>query len=561
MHTSKTSIQILANILRQNDLDRVVFSPGSRNAPLVIELCNSDFFDTISLPDERCAAFFAMGQAQWTRKPSIICCTSGTASLNYAPAIAEAYYQGIPLLVLTADRPQEWIDHGEGQSIRQQDIYHNYIKGSYQLPQNVSNDQQQWYCNRLINEAINLANEGKKGPVHINIPFSEPLYETCSDITINTRKIDRISKQNSIGTDDLKELNSKWKSSQKRMILCGLLPPTDGLNSILSNMAANGNTAIVIENTSNLQDRAFNPCIDRSLTLIKNDQIDEFVPDVLISIGGAIVSKRLKALFREHPPKEHWHIGNSVNAQDMFQCLTKDIQASPSHVLSELSNENQELNSGFGHKWLGLFHQSAIKHQEYLEQVSFSDLKAYEIVLDSIPEGSHIHMSNSTGVRYVQLFNTIQGAKYFCNRGTSGIDGSTSTALGSTYVCGKNTVLLTGDLSFFYDSNAFWNTPVKENFKVIIFNNSGGNIFRIINGPSETDQLESFFETRHNLNAKPVAELYGLKYSAAHDQNELEEKLFEFFSSENTTCEILEIFTDSELSPKALKSYFDYLKY
>ncbi len=560
MHSSKTSIQILANILQQNDLDQVVFSPGSRNAPLVIEFCNSDFFNAISLPDERCAAFFAMGQAQWTRQASIICCTSGTASLNYAPAIAEAYYQGIPLLVLTADRPQEWIDHGEGQSIRQQNIYENYIKGSYQLPQDISNDQQQWYCNRLINEAINLAHDQKKGPVHINIPFSEPLYETESKVHINTRKIDRIAENNGLNESDLTALKAQWNSSQKKMILCGQLPPVDGLNNILADIASDGNTAIVIENTSNLQDKNFNPCIDRSLALIKHDQVKDFIPDILISIGGAIVSKKLKALFREHPPKEHWHVGHSVNAQDMFQCLTKDIQVDPKQLLAQLSDK-QALNSGFGHKWLGLFHQSAIKHEEYLQQAPFSDLKAYEIVLDCIPEGNQIHMSNSTGVRYVQLFNTIRGANYFCNRGTSGIDGSTSTALGSAYSSRKKTVLLTGDLSFFYDSNAFWNTPVRENFKVVIFNNSGGNIFRIIDGPSKTDQLESFFETRHNLTAEPIAELYGLKYSSAKDEKSLENQLQSFFAPDNTTCEILEVFTDSEISPKALKSYFDYLKY
>ncbi len=556
MHTVKESVQILASILEQNEVTDIVFSPGSRNAPLVIELVQNPKFNCISLPDERCAGFFALGIAQWKQKPVAICCTSGSASLNYAPAIAEAYYQNVPLLVLTADRPREWIDHGEGQSIRQNNVFANYIKGSYNLPQDIQRDQERWFCNRLINEAYNLATTPELGPVHINMPFNEPLYDTTEAAIKEQRIIRRHQNRATIEGEELEEVLAIWKSHHKRMILCGQMAERAGLQACLENIASHPSTAVVVESTANLHSKQFNACIDRSLAAIPPQKNEEYVPEVLITIGGAIVSKKLKMMFRKHGVKHHWHISENGQAQDMFQSLNRVIECSAVEFISELAQHLPTENDGFGQKWMGLYHKSAIYHEDYLRDVAFSDLAAYACVLDYIQDGSVVHMANSTAVRYVQLFPQIRGAKYFCNRGTSGIDGSTSTALGSRYASGKSTILLTGDMSFFYDSNAFWNAPVKDNFKVVLFNNGGGGIFRIIEGPSSTKNLEKFFETQHKLDAEHIAALYGLDYHKARNMAELDSICQDFFNPTNNTSGILEIITPRDINPEVLKAYF-----
>jgi len=558
--SAKKSVKIIAAILKQNGVKNIIFSPGSRNAPLVIQFCEDEFFDTTAVPDERCAAFIAMGNAQWLKQPTVICCTSGTASLNYAPAIAEAYYQGIPLIVLTADRPREWIDHGEGQSIRQNNIYHNYIKGSYDLPQDINNQQQSWYCNRLCNEAYNLSMQGKKGPVHINIPFSEPLYETTKEPIPQQRHLTVLETEQRLSFKMEKDILKLWNSYDKKMILCGQMAPQDGINHILGALAERPDIAIVSESLANIDGKKVNHHIDRSITLVNDSNIEVYRPDILITMGSAIVSKKIKQLFRDNPPKEHWHIDPSGEFQDMFKCLTKIIPLETSVFLDFIDKQTESQINDFGAKWQGLFHLTGIHHESFLAQAPYSDLKAYEIVMDTIPENTNIHLANSTAVRYAQFFPIINGAKYFCNRGTSGIDGSTSTAIGSLNASKRPTVLLTGDISFFYDSNAFWNTLDKTGLKIVIFNNSGGGIFRIINGPSKTQQLEEYFETQHTLKADKIAEMYGLNYQSVNALDILENSVYNFFDPEDQTPAILEIFTDPTVNPVVLEDYFKFLK-
>ena len=558
MFSEKRSVQILASVLAEKGICDVVFSPGSRNAPFVIQMAENPSFETQSIPDERCAAFYAMGMAQWKRKPVVICCTSGSAALNYAPAIAEAYYQGIPLIVLTADRPNEWIDHGEGQSIRQRSVFQNFIKGSFELPQHETGNSE-WYTNRIANESINLSMHEKAGPVHINVPFDEPLYGTTTETVENPRIISQLSPEYSLSEADIDALSSTWSNTGKKLIICGLNHPNHALQNVLNKLSHDASVAILSETTSNVFGQKIYSNIDRILAGIEEESIGTYIPELLVTVGGPIVSKKIKALLRHHSISEHWHIDPSYHHQDVFKQLTKSIIAQPADVLNKFEINTTVQDNAYGNRWQKKHWETKLAHEKAMEHLAFSDLSIYRDVLDFIPDDSVIHMANSTAVRYTQLFDPLTSAAYFCNRGTSGIDGSTSTAIGSANVNNRKTILLSGDTSFIYDSNAFWNTKAKH-FKSIVVNNNGGGIFRIIDGPETTGKVDDYFEVQHGCSVKSIAEMYGIPYYSASNQQELDTVLPTFFNFDSETNGILEIFSDSTINPIELKQYFRHLK-
>ena len=272
MLSNKPHIRNLVEICALKGIDQVIISPGSRNAPLVISFGEHSHFDCISIPDERVAGFFALGIAQQTRKPVIITCTSGTASLNFAPAIAEAFYQKIPLLILTADRPVEWIHQGEGQSVAQRNVFANYVKRSYELPQEVRDKDGLWSANRIICEAIDQTTEGSGGPVHINIPFREPLYEKANYKNSPLPKIIETAAFEKVLTQaQLKAFAEVWHQSTKKMLLCGLLPlemkADNKLAPILKQISKDTSVAILPEVTANLLHKRFIHNFDSVLSL------------------------------------------------------------------------------------------------------------------------------------------------------------------------------------------------------------------------------------------------------------------------------------------------------
>ena len=311
--SEKPNVRNLVEICYAKGIRQVVISPGSRNAPLNISFNEHGGFTCLSVPDERVAAFFAMGVSQQTRKPAIITCTSGSAALNYAPAICEAYYQKIPLLIITADRPVEWTDQGNGQTIRQRNVYANYIKKSYDIPQNPKDEQDLWHINRIISEAIDQTmHYGEAGPVHINMSFREPLYGLKDYKDIPLPKVSTVvPTQPTLSSDTLNDLAQVWNNSTKKLILVGMLSPEEkGLNAILGRLIEADNSLVVLsEQTSNLQHPKFCPCIDRCIDSISVDKITDFQPDLLITIGHSVISKKVKFLFREHKAKIGWHIG------------------------------------------------------------------------------------------------------------------------------------------------------------------------------------------------------------------------------------------------------------
>lgn len=557
MSTTKKSVQSLVKICELKGLTNVVLSPGSRNAPLSIEFDNNKNFTPFQITDERVAGFFAMGLAQQSEKASIICCTSGTAVLNYAPAIAEAYYQRIPLIILTADRPVQWIDQGAGQSMRQQNIYHNYILKSFQLPQNISTDEDQWYNDRIINEAINLAHDAVPGPVHINIPLEEPLYET-EDNNHLPKIIRPVQTKRALSQESIELLQEIWDSHPRKLIICGMLPNDPMINQRINELAEDPSLVVLSESHSNVNGKIIFQCIDRLIESISKEKIEEFSPDLLISFGHSIISKKIKALLHSMPIKSHWHIDSINNPNDTFRHLTHHIKMAPVDFLNTFRPRLLDRKSTFQNRYDEREKQSAIAHESFIARAPFSDLKAFSLILPALPSKSMLQMGNSASVRYVQLYKQRKDISYFANRGVSGIEGCTSTACGAAFNFLGTTTLITGDLSFLYDSNGLWHKYVNANLRIIIINNQGGGIFRIIKGPSDTSQLTDYFEAHHDMTGEKNADKFNLEYIAAQNETELAEVLQTFYHP-SSKAKILEVFTPRILNDKVLKDYFKFI--
>jgi len=559
MISEKAGIKNLVEICVQKGIEKIIISPGSRNAPLILAFSKHPGIECLSIVDERSAAFFALGIAQQSQKTVAIACTSGTATLNFAPAIAEAFYQKIPLLVLTADRPVEWIDQADSQTIKQNNIFSNYIKKTFQLPQKITSKDDIWYNDRIISEAINTCQFPDKGPVHINIPFTEPLYEGFEDKIKKLKIIETAFTETKLSEKQIKVLAAKWNKYDKKLILTGLLEPSSKLNQLLANISQDETVAILTETTSNLNYNNFLPCIDRIITTIFDDEKNDFQPELLITLGSQIISKKIKAFLRKNKAIEHWHINPDVLYLDTYQCLTKNIPLTPVEFFSQLTNHIKHRQGEYFKTWKSRDIELDKKHEDFLSACKFSDMKVFETILKAIPENSNLQMGNSTPVRYIQLFKFKKQLTFNCNRGTSGIDGTVSTAAGAAFSSQKLTTLIVGDLGFFYDSNGLWNKYVSKNLKVIIINNGGGGIFRFIDGPSETEELEEFFVAEHNTNAENIAKTFNVNYFKANNQNGLKKALVDFYKPQEKAA-ILEIKTPQKENAIILKNYFKHLK-
>lgn len=558
---AKQSILDLVEIAYKKGVSRVVFSSGSRNAPLVIAFNEHGGFETFSIHDERSAAFFALGIAQQTRETVAIVCTSGSAVLNYSPAIAEAYYQHIPLLVITADRPLEWIDQGEGQTMRQRGIYENFIKDSFEIFQESNHEDELWYNARMFNEAINLTKIAPHGPVHVNIPLREPLYTKNNYSKRGKVKIiNNISPLPELSAETFDNLIEIWNQSKRKMILTGILPHDEKLKDILIELSDDPSVIVLTETTSNIYDERFINNIDRFIMSLNDREEDLYKPDLLLSFGNNIVSKKIKVLLRKWNPKEHWNVDESDSVIDTYKSLTKHIKSELKSFLTGILRHRKSIDSGFKNSYMSKELKVKKRHSEFVESAPWSDFKAYSIINSKLPIGINLQMANSTAVRYAQLMHSRKDILYNSNRGVAGIDGCTSTAVGASVVNGKLTVLVTGDVAFLYDSNALWNKYLTEHLRIIVFNNEGGNIFRFIPGPSKTNQLEEFFEAHHRIKAKGIASTFEINYYNAKNENELNDILPSFFKMQsNDRPAILEVFTPRLENMDILKEYFEYL--
>ncbi len=552
-HTSKVLALLIQKACQFYDIKNVVISPGSRNAPLIIEFTNDAFFNTYSIVDERSAAFFALGMAQQTQKPVLLLCTSGSALLNYYPAVAEAFYSNIPLVIVSADRPKDKIDIADGQTIRQENVFANHSLYNANL---IDDDSHSTDNAHLIEIALSSAMY-KKGPAHINMPFEEPLYNKANSKSIRLPAFNFTQNDVLNNTGKHSKLLEDWQKATSKMILVGVNQPDTELNDVLGLLAHDPSVIVLTETTSNVHHDDFINTIDNLIFSLDDAQLEIFKPDLLLTFGGMVVSKRIKQFLRKHSPQKHYHISEYA-APDTYFCLTAQIKYDPLAILKKLQECRKNIESSYKNIWKNRNKQVEKQHHKFMKTVPFSDLSVFNILIKNLPHKGLLQLANSSVIRYAQLFKLPKGLEIYSNRGTSGIDGSTSTAIGAAVGSKKQTTFITGDLSFFYDSNALWNKYIPSHFRIILINNGGGGIFRILPGPQTTKAFE-YFEAPHNLTAKQLCAMHKLDYTQVADEAGLEKALKTFFNKSEHP-KLLEITTPRTLNDKVLKEYFKILK-
>jgi len=562
LHSNIESVRILTNLLVKKEIRDVILSPGSRNAPLLVSVAREKHLKHHVIVDERSAAFFALGIAQQTDRPVAMICTSGTALLNYAPAVAEAYYQGIPLIVISADRPTEWIDQDDSQTIRQQNALGNFVKGSFQLPTAITTEEERWHTNRLVNEAINLSQNNRKGPVHINIPLREPLYEFPQEFSPSQRIIKTLEATPSLSPETARNLREEFFLCPKVMIIAGILSPDPVLRQHIKLLATLPNVIVLTESVANLSVPRTISTIDRVISTIQPEETATYAPELLITLGGAVISRMIKTFIREHAPLSHWHIDKRQLPPDTYKSMTLHIPMDARTFFNQLQPTEIKANilpSDYAHQWHQKEEKATSKHEKYLKRIPWSDLKAFSVLIPSLPAGSRLQLGNSTPVRYAQLFNYTQIDRTDANRGTSGIDGCLSTAIGAASDFDGITTLIIGDNSFLYDSNALWIKNINPSLRIIVMQNGGGGIFRFLAGPSALEEMEEYFETPHEVNIEQLARNHPFKVYRATDKNSLLAVLPDFYKPDQQPA-ILVIHTPGNINGEILKAYFQALK-
>lgn len=498
--TTKISCAQVAELLYAHGVEKAVLCPGSRNLPLINAFSLHDAIECVSIVDERCAAFYALGVAEITGRPVAIVCTSGTALLNFAPAIAEAYYKKFPLIAVTADRPQAWIDQNDSQTLRQSGALEKIVKGTFVLPLE-ENDEELWHANRLINEAMITALSECRGPVHINVPLSKPLNrlreytheETCRLF----RKITLASCEKVIEKDFMRHAAERVQATSKVMIVAGGMPPSNKISRKLAKIAAMNNVALLCENLSNLHCRDAVLFCDEFLTVGEMDEA--FVPELLITFGDSLVSNRLKAWIRKHSANiEHWHVGTNENIVDTFFCQTTKFKIEPESFFLQLSQHMRlsakSIDSNYRLKMLELRDRVYDINENKLRNDKWGDGSVLYRLVARLPLDVNMQVSNGLAVRLLmRIPRTLKFHRVDCNRGVSGIDGCTSTAIGACPSANHTTVLVSGDMSALYDLGAFaMASRLTRNFKMIILANGGGQIFNQIEKNEDKEIANDF---------------------------------------------------------------------
>ena len=538
-------------ICAAHGIRQVVLSPGSRCAPLTLAFARHPEMEVRTISDERSAAFIALGMAQQLKQPVVLVCTSGSAALNYFPAIAEAFFQQIPLLVLTADRPSEWVDQWDGQTIFQEEVYGKHVKKSFRFPDTFAHPDQVRHAHRISNEAILLSRQFPAGPVHLNIPLREPFYpeeEEIFNFPTHPPVVTLESPEIRLSDASLEKLKTELANFKRILLVPGQQEENPALLAVIEHLVQKQQAVVVADSLSNLQGKGTITLHDHWLG--REELQEALAPDLVISFGKSIISKSLK-LFLRKQDIQHWHIQPDGQAKDTYARLTRILGSEPLAFLTWLATQLPTLESDYAQRWQLLEEQVAAILPKALEEVEFGEYPAVKQVLDALPTNGQLQVANSMSIRYVNFLGR-RTQEICCNRGTSGIDGSNSTAVGASLVSQKPVTLLTGDMAFFYDRNAFWHNYPMPNLRVIVLNNHAGGIFRLIDGPARQPELEEFFETKQSLSASSLASEYGFDYASVMTSEELESALLKFYEP-SLQPKIIEISSSSPRNAEILK--------
>jgi 2-succinyl-5-enolpyruvyl-6-hydroxy-3-cyclohexene-1-carboxylate synthase len=584
MSAFKENVVNVAEICARQNVRNFIISPGSRSAPLTLALVRHPNLTCRTVVDERSAGFIALGLAQQLERPVGLVCTSGTATLNYGPAIAEACYQRIPLLIFTADRPPEWIDQNDGQTIPQRELFGKLCRAHFEMPVDDAHPDARWHAERIISEAIHASLWPAPGPVHINVPLREPLYPN-SEIKYSSspKIISTVPPRGVLGDHDWDELLIAWRASQRRLIVAGMQAPNSKVAEYLGTLQSDKSAAVIFDVTSNLHDALTLHHADVILGAADETIQRELAPELLISFGGPVVSKNLKLFLRKHKPKIHWHLDPAGQCIDTFQSLTHILPVSAEYFFGELAIRKPPPNPllekkgeyspalqrrgpgggsiEYAEAWTRQEYRARKAIEHFLKDLPHCEFSAIYTILNHLPKYSRLQLGNSGVIRFVSYLglSATKGVKINSNRGASGIDGTLSTAVGAALATTKLTTAIIGDLAFFYDRNALWNSFVPENLRIVVINNYGGGIFRILDGACELPELAQHFEVEHHLTAERSAADHGLNYFRCESLADLEKQLPKFFAPRDRAA-ILEVHTDKKLNSETFLKFKSIMK-
>jgi len=524
--------------------DTAVISPGSRNAPILFAL-NHSKKNCYSIIDERSAGFIALGIAKHTCQPVILNCTSGTSSLNYYPAIAEAFYARVPLIVITADRPPELIDAWDGQAIRQKNVYKNHIRGEFQTPDNFEDESA---FSAIAQQVMNCMSSEIPGPVHINIPIREPFYDMSPSDISTPAQVDFPSLPKiELNLSSIAKLTNVSFDHKKVLIFNGM---DDGEGITITSDEAVILSDITSSKHSNVS--YWDAMLFSSLSKKGGmDILKVLSPDILITTGTTTLSKGLKHFLSIHKPEVHFHISNYNEVGNMFGTQPQILH--PSDIQISHSGDLQP-EKGFLNAWINMTVTFQLKFSQ-LDWLEFHEFSVVNFILEKLNSNDILHLSNSMPIRYASFLmnNKSIENKIYANRGTSGIDGCSSTAIGNALVSDQNVKLITGDIAFFYDVNAFFNEHVPQNLKIIVLNNHGGGIFNLIKGPDSLGESIKFQTTPHYLNASSLCDHFGIPYFVASDMSSLRSSYNQFNSYQGAA--VLELVTDEQKNQNAFNNF------
>lgn len=580
--TAKEIVREVLDVIAAHGVNDIVVSPGSRNAPLISGAIARPHIKKYVAVDERSAAFMALGIASVAQRPVALICTSGTALLNYAPAVAEAYYQGVPLIVISADRPVEWIDQDDSQTIRQYEALANFVKGSYDLSDTAVYDGGIWYANRIANDAMIKALSDKQGPVHLNIRLSAPLGELAEiQNRLASPRIIRMIHNHPIPEKSVIRDLAASLLDKKVLLAVGFHLPDSRLNRAIGKLRGHCNVSVMAETISNTHLPQEDYMVDTVLSQLSDKQKSDLAPDVVISVGGALISRMLKEFLRECAMKhssEHWSVGHTNTTVDCFRAQSLRIDADPAIFLSMLSAEMAHLRKkgvspndnsfnyltepkrnvpdacDYGSTLLSLKNLAMRRVFTFAGDSPWCDLVAFIDILNNIPADYNLFLSNGTSIRYAQIVPHVLPHASYCNRGVSGIEGSTSTAVGGALRYPGNTLLITGDMSLAHDLGGLALAhKLDSNLKIIVINNEGGGIFRFVNATSSLPGREEFFCANPELPIRNVAESFGFSHREAASLPQLRENLEWLFATRKRA--ILEVKTPTQKSALLLKQF------
>ena len=543
MYSDKENVNILTSLLVNHGVNKAIVCPGSRNAPIVHNLNECLDIQCYPVTDERSAGFYALGMAQATDSPVVVCVTSGTALLNLLPAVAEAFYQHIPLIVVSADRPAQWINQLDGQTIPQNGALNSFVKKSINIPE-FHDEEERWYCNRMINDALISCACGICGPVHINVPITEPLYEFTKTKLPVERKIEFVSA--SVDTTRARTLMlDRFKHASRPMIVIGQCH-LNSLNERLS-MYLKSNVVVLIEPLSAGGDQQY---MDEIVRCVENDE--RYFPDFILYIGDCIVSKSIKKFLRKVArTAEVWMAREDGKIADTLMNAVGVIEGNVSELLDNVKFDKSE-------EYYHLWHDSA-EVKNIVERCrsfvpEYSQMYAVKSFEEAISHHDVIrHYANSMSVRLGCIYS--KGYMYV-NRGINGIEGSLSTAAGYSLASDRDVYCVIGDLSFFYDQNALWNRNIGGNFKILLLNNGGGAIFGKFEGLKDSNARDNLVMAKHDTSAVGICSANHINYIVASNAEELKAGLDKFINMKSDSPTVLEVFTDAENDMNVIKEYY-----